>query len=985
MRRPQAVRSSQTRRITPVGSVIRYLRIPGSQPVRALTAALLCALLTACGGGDSGGGGGGGGAPAPTLTLEASPATVAAGGAVTLSWSATNATSCTASGGWSGSRAPAGSQSIAVAVGSTTFTLSCTGAGGSISRSATVNASSTSVPAPVVSFATNAGTVAVGSSVTLSWSATNASSCTASGAWTGAKATAGSESITAAATGAATYTLTCTGAGGSSAQSVSVTIVPVAQATLALAASPDTVVAGASFTLEWTSTNVTACTASGAWSGSKPTTGSQSFTAVSPGTATFTLTCTGTGGSAVHSATVTITPAEIGQPFIVVTVMGFNPRVQLPEVLTPSKTALAYVDVWNQAGTAPVTNAVVSINGTPLQYFGSLLAYAAELNVDPGATITASVTVNGTAYVASTRQFDTYPEIATPLDAMSWTTNVSNEVRWHGKSSRPGAHLLLRMLGPSAAQDWPADEWVDLDADAGSYQVPAGALTALDYVLLVGYADVAEFAGARPGSAFVLGGFDHRRVSVRNPLPAPPGVTSLTFKTQSPVAVGVGGTKQMSVEARENCCIFSDWTTKANWSTSDPAILTVSGTGVVTGMAPGVADVIASYNGVSASMPVSVYEAPPLPTTPPSASTTFQVDHTHAGFLTLGTAPAVPLTNRWTTSFTGKVSYPVVADGRVFVVVDRGPAPDGGVLGSSIHALDVNTGATLWGPIDHTSNLRWAAHTYANGRLFVITGSGLLRALDAATGAVIWSVQMPGTRGYSAPPVAVNGLVYLSAGADGQMFAIRQEDGTTLWTAHAPNGMDSSPTLGSNGLYVSYACDAYRLDPLSGDKLWHHRGSCSSGGGGSTSVLAGDRLFARVFTGSGSEFRTFNVSDGAFVNGFVPGALPAVADGRAYFVSDGVLRAVEVATNTPLWTYAGDSGLNTAPLVIDNMVAVGSSTGAVYLVDAATGNQVWDGMASSGVSPTTEGAANIPSGLGAGSGFLLVPAGATLTGWKMVP
>lgn len=87
---------------------------------------------------------------------------------------------------------------------------------------------------------------------------------------------------------------------------------------------------------------------------------------------------------------------------------------------------------------------------------------------------------------------------------------------------------------------------------------------------------------------------------------------------------------------------------------------------------------------------------------------------------------------------------------------------------------------------------------------------------------------------------------------------------------------------------------------------------------------------------------------------------------------------------TPLWNYAGDPGLNTAPLVIDNMVAVGSSTGAVYLVDAAS-NQLWSGVAAAGVSPTTEGAANIPSGLGAGGGFLLVPAGATLTGWKMVP
>jgi outer membrane protein assembly factor BamB len=352
--------------------------------------------------------------------------------------------------------------------------------------------------------------------------------------------------------------------------------------------------------------------------------------------------------------------------------------------------------------------------------------------------------------------------------------------------------------------------------------------------------------------------------------------------------------------------------------------------------------------------------------------------------LTLGAAPVLPLTNRWTASFPGRVSYPVVADGRVFVVTDRASAQTG-VQGGSIYALDVNTGATLWGPLDHSSAYRWAAHTYANGRLFVITASGLLRAINPATGAVIWSVQMPGDMGYSAPPVAVNGLVYLSYGASGLMIAVRQEDGATLWTAPVANGMDSSPTLSSNGLFVSYACDTYRLDPLSGDKLWHYRGACASGGGGTTSVLAGDKLFASVSTGSGNAFTTFNVSDGAIVSGFAPGARPAVAGGTAYFVSSGVLRAVNIATNTTLWTYAADPTLVSAPLVIDNMVAVGSTTGAVYLIDAATGNPVWSGQAASGVNQTVEGAAVVPSGLGGGNGFLLVPGGTTLTGWKMIP
>ena len=51
--------------------------------------------------------------PAPTVTLTASPATVANGGMSTLTWSSENATACIASGGWSGPVATSGTWSTA--------------------------------------------------------------------------------------------------------------------------------------------------------------------------------------------------------------------------------------------------------------------------------------------------------------------------------------------------------------------------------------------------------------------------------------------------------------------------------------------------------------------------------------------------------------------------------------------------------------------------------------------------------------------------------------------------------------------------------------------------------------------------------------------------------------------------------------------------------------------------------------------------------
>ena len=71
-------------------------------------------------------------ADAPTVTLSASDLEISEGGSVSLSWSATDADSCTASGGWSGTLATSGSQNIGPLTAGTTFSLSCTGSGGSV-------------------------------------------------------------------------------------------------------------------------------------------------------------------------------------------------------------------------------------------------------------------------------------------------------------------------------------------------------------------------------------------------------------------------------------------------------------------------------------------------------------------------------------------------------------------------------------------------------------------------------------------------------------------------------------------------------------------------------------------------------------------------------------------------------------------------------------------------------------------------------------
>jgi subtilisin family serine protease len=81
--------------------------------------------------------------------------------------------------------------------------------------------------APTISSA--AASIAAGGSTTITWSSVNATGCIASGSWSGALSSSGTQTISSAAIGVATYTLTCANAAGSSAASsvsVEVTAAP---------------------------------------------------------------------------------------------------------------------------------------------------------------------------------------------------------------------------------------------------------------------------------------------------------------------------------------------------------------------------------------------------------------------------------------------------------------------------------------------------------------------------------------------------------------------------------------------------------------------------------------------------------------------------------------------------------------------------------------------------------------------------------------
>ena len=210
--------------MTPPNSELRKWTFEPGRRI-AVGLALCCGLVLAgCSGSSSSSGSrsnSSGDAPA-SVTFNASSTLIASGSTVTLTWSASNANGCTASGGWSGSRPLSGSETVGPLTRDTGFTLSCSGDGGGSVQQLTVRIDQGNGAS--VDLRADPEYVESGGSSTLSWEASDASSCTASGGWSGSQPTSGSFTV-GPISNDTTYQLSCSGPSGTAMGMVTVQVV----------------------------------------------------------------------------------------------------------------------------------------------------------------------------------------------------------------------------------------------------------------------------------------------------------------------------------------------------------------------------------------------------------------------------------------------------------------------------------------------------------------------------------------------------------------------------------------------------------------------------------------------------------------------------------------------------------------------------------------------------------------------------------------
>ncbi len=681
--------------------------------------------------------------------------------------------------------------------------------------------------------------------------------------------------------------------------------------------------------------------------------------------------CGGGGGGGGTGGTV---GASTAAPYILAGVISFPTGSVPPGFVSPASNSLASVQVLNSTSNAPITNASASVNGVALVYNAANQDYEAEMTVAPGGSIAVNVMVNGTTYTVSGTQFTAYPTISSPSTNATWSSATANLVAWSGVAPTPNSLYELGILDTSGQLVWPSGNNIEsLPTTTTSYSINAGSLTAGSRFLIVGLATFVAIPNAAANSGIVIGGFNYDAFTVTSGTTA--SLVSVAVTPNNPTVTN-GKSLQLTATGTYSDNSTQDLTTQVTWMSSDTTKATVSSTGLLTGINYGSATVTAKSGGISGATVAEDFQPNPSPSPPLSQSVAYQIDYAHSGYASFTNPISFPASPTWSVTLNGAVSYPLIAGGKVFVITGN---PGASGTSSSLYALDEQTGSIVWGPIAISGLGVWSSHAYDNGTLFVINFGGVLRSFSAATGQAGWSTTLPGLYSFNSPPTAANGIVYVGGG--NSLFALDESNGNVLWANGVMNGDNSSPAVSSDGVFVSYPCQVYKFDPITGSSLWHYSGGCS-GGGGRTPAYANGLLYVRdpsAFPGG----HIFDATAGTQVGNFTATPIPAISPQTSFFLNAGTLQAIDLSSHNVVWSFVGDGALVLAPIVIDKTVIVGSSSGNVYALDASTGSQIWSENAGSTITaPNEQGLSELP-GFGAGDGYLVVPAGNVLTAWHI--
>lgn len=216
-----------------------------------------------------------------------------------------------------------------------------------------------------------------------------------------------------------------------------------------------------------------------------------------------------------------------------------------------------------------------------------------------------------------------------------------------------------------------------------------------------------------------------------------------------------------------------------------------------------------------------------------------------------------------------------------------------------IYAIDRDNGLAIWINEDATDRIIGGL-TIAQGKVFAGMGAGGVMALDQTNGMQEWVFETD--QGVWSTPLPVDNVLYVTS-LDRQIHALDIDTGEELWSQDLEGAVAGTPVYDNGVLYVgSFAHKMFAVSATDGEIL--------------------------------DTFETDNWVWGG----------PVLSEDRILYFADlsGMVYAIEAATFSPVWQRKlAAEGIRATPLIVDDVLVVGSRDDRVYAVDRNNGAPLW--------------------------------------------
>jgi len=301
---------------------------------------------------------------------------------------------------------------------------------------------------------------------------------------------------------------------------------------------------------------------------------------------------------------------------------------------------------------------------------------------------------------------------------------------------------------------------------------------------------------------------------------------------------------------------------------------------------------------------------------------------------------SAPMSVEWkysSTPYAGNTSSPVVSSDSVYFA-----------SGGRVYGVSLKTGAMKWRypyegfmPAVVTNTPALAGDT-----LVVPTGDGLY-LLNTADGKLKFPAFRLSKGGVATSPAVIGDSVYF-ASAEGKLYSVSLQTGAPVEGVYK-SGLNTGDLAGdiasADGVlyFVTTNSRLHALNAAAGVQRWSQPYNGISGR--ATPVISGETLFIA----SGTSLAAYRTSTGSrswlMTTHNDITAPPAVdADGNVYITTaDRGVFALD-SLRKPIWPKGAETNyeVDTQPVVTSDLLILGTSAGAVYAFDRATGELKWN-------------------------------------------